>query len=451
MSYEFPDNFFDPPEIRPDGWEVDAEVRRALDWFLGFLDSAEWKRRRIALATRLYDAALAKVEPDDKGKLYDQRDSFGWYLFLAEASLDHPGNYDPTYGSRVVPVFKSIGRNLDVIRSIEGVDDRVRRALTSDRAQPNGTLFEILVAASYAKAGGKVAFVPERRGVARTHDMDVTIHGVNYAIECKRMETGDYSERERQRMRDLWQPCVAGLNQALRSTLGNIEFFVPLDAIPDDHLIALTHRYLAARNGQLRWEGRLSAGSLMPLTLEPLRRLLETDILLIGGTRWQELLSGRYERNRSFLSAANIKLSDNPRFADDCDLAILLQWTSNSDRAISAKARDVIGKLVEANDQLPERRRSVVHIGFEAVEGDQVERARYDKIMATAAAFDPRGKRLEYVYCHYFVPESPPDEAWAYDETIQFLAIKPEGPPPLVKPFLVIPITENSRLGPHWA
>ncbi len=450
MSYDFPEDFFDPPVERPSDWEADPDVRRALDWCLSFISADEWKRRRLAVANRLYDAALGVIQADDKGKLYNQKDSFGWYLFLAEASLDHLGNYDPTYGSRVVPVFQSIGRNLETIKTIVGVEDRIRRALTNERAQPNGTLFELLVAACYARAGGTVLFVPEQKGGSRTHDLDVHIGGVDYAVECKRMETGEYSERERQKMRELWQPCVAGINHAGRSTLGNVEFFVPLDDVPSDHLIKLTHRYLASPKGELRWEGHLSSGSFVNPDLGPLQKILETDILLIGATRFQELVSGRYQRNRSFLAATNVKLSDNPRYMDECDRAILLQWQSKSDRAISGKARDVIGKLVEANDQLPEGRRSIVHIGFEAVEGDDVEKVRYEKIIASTERFDPRGKQLEYVYCHYFVPESPPDQSWAYDETTQLCPVRPEGPPPLDQPFLVLHPEAAQRSGPHW-
>lgn len=33
-------------------------------------------------------------------------------------------------------------------------------------------------------------------------------------------------------------------------------------------------------------------------------------------------------------------------------------------------------------------------------------------------------KQLEYVYCHYFVPESPPNERWAFDETAQWCAVR---------------------------
>jgi len=140
----------------------------------------------------------------------------------------------------------------------------------------------------------------------------------------------------------------------------------------------------------------------------------------------------------------------SPCYLKECDLAILLRWQTIAPAAIDAKARDVLTRLAEANRQLPVDKPGIVHIGFEAVEGDDVERARYDKILASTGKFDPRGKPLEYVYCHYFVPESPPDEAWAFDETVQWRRITGRDPRPLRSPFLVLPRETAGRRGTHW-
>ena len=112
---------------------------------------------------------------DDKGRFFSEADIFGWYLFLADAFLDHIWNYEPMYGSRVVPVLASVGRNLDLLRDVDGLEERVRRLVRGERRQPNGGLFELLVGAAYRRAGGKVAFLPEKPGKAKTHDMNVTL------------------------------------------------------------------------------------------------------------------------------------------------------------------------------------------------------------------------------------------------------------------------------------
>jgi hypothetical protein len=451
LSYPFPEDFFGPADELPDGWQDEPDVRRAVEWLRSFMTQEDWEARRVAAATRLYDMALHKVDPDDKGRLFHDRDTFAWYLFLAEASLDHPWNYEPNFGSRVVPVFAAIGRELDVLRAIDGIEDRVSRLPTKDRSQPNGTFFELLVAACYAKQGGVVRFVPEEPGRRKTHDMDVDINGISYAVECKRMETGEYGERERAKMRLLWNPCGQILSELERSALGDVNFDTPLDTVPDDYLFGKLRDWMLSSSRSIKWDDGISTGHLSDLDLTPLRTELKHSILQQGSARLTEIITGEYIRNRNFLQILRMKFADNPRWIEDCDFAVVLRWQSTSDAATSGKARDVIRKLSEANEQLPEGRRSIVHIGFEAVEGDDVERARFDKIVASTQTFDPQGKRLEYVYCHYFVPESPPDQSWAYDETSQERPIRPEGPSPLKERFLVMPPGTAQRRGPHWS
>ena len=57
---------------------------------------------------------------------------------------------------------------------------------------------------------------------------------------------------------------------------------------------------------------------------------------------------------------------------------------------------------------------------------------------------------LEYVYTHFLVPESPPDQSWAYDETTDTRPIRPTGLPPLSGAFLVLPEEAAQRNGGHW-
>jgi hypothetical protein len=111
------------------------------------------------------------------------------------------------FGSRVVPVFAAIGRNLELLGSVGGLTERAKRLVDHERRQPNGRIFELLVAAAYRRAGGDVAFSDEAPGVSKTYDMDVKLAGRTLAVECKRMETSDYGERERARMRQLWAPA----------------------------------------------------------------------------------------------------------------------------------------------------------------------------------------------------------------------------------------------------
>jgi hypothetical protein len=353
------------------------------------------------------------------------------------------------FGSRVVPIFAAIGRNIDLLQKIEGINERVRRIVGSERKQPNGGIFELLVAAAYARVGAQVRFVPETKA-RRTHDMDVTIDGRVLAIECKRMEASEYGERERELMRNLWASANFTLTFLKRSTFGEVFFTKPINLVPENYLREKVYDWVRSKEDYLSWSDDFSTGNLKKIDLKELKKVLAKDNVLAVGTRILQLITGVYKRNQSFLQSALIKKAENPRYVEACDFAIVLNWSSLSEEAINAKARDILRKLSEANDQLPADTPSVIHIGIEAVDGDEVEKVRFDKIIETISKFDTKGKNLEYIYCHYLVPESPPDQAWAFDETMQWVGVNPKGGHPLDKAFLVLPEDEKTRSGTHW-
>ncbi len=451
MPIEFPPDFFDPPTERPPNWPDDPDIRHGLEWLKSFMTEAGWKARRRTAAERLYNAALQQIRnPTDKGRFFEESDTLGWYLFLGEAFLDHIENYEPMFGARVVPILHAIGRSVALLQGVNGIDDRLRRLIGSEKRQPNGGLFELLVAAAYRRAGGEVAFRKELPGRARTHDIDVHVDGRTWAVECKRMETSEYGERERSRMRELWKPSAAWLSRAERSVFCDVHFPVEVGQVPSDYLTCKVKQWLQSSLPSLLWNDDIGYGAVGDLNLEPLRGVLATDIVLAAGSRMLELLSGRYDRFPNYLQILRMKPAKNPRYIEDCDLAILLRWECHAPAAIDRKARDVFAKVAEANDQLPEGTPGIVHVGFEAVDGDAVEQARFEKILNSARRFNPGTKQLEYIYCHYFVPESPPDRVFAFDETTQWCSIRPTKSRPLEKGFLLLPDAAIERRGTHW-
>jgi len=72
---EFPPDFFDPPDPRPDHWPDNPELRRAVDWFKSFIPPAQWAQRREQSARRLYLSAMGIGAGD--GRFFDANDGFG--------------------------------------------------------------------------------------------------------------------------------------------------------------------------------------------------------------------------------------------------------------------------------------------------------------------------------------------------------------------------------------
>ena len=180
-----------------------------------------------------------------------------------------------------------------------------------------------------------------------------------------------------------------------------------------------------------------------------LKDALEHSSWLYPGPQYTKMLTGRYEPYDSLLVVQRVKHAANPHYIDDVDLAVAARWKSFAEISIEKRARDILGRSAEANDQLPTDIPGVTHIGFEALGDDVIEQRRFERILATARNFDRGKTALEYIYCHYFAPEVSPEETWAIDETVQWIGIRETGRP-LLKGSLVIPPDSNGRTGVHW-
>lgn len=452
MTVKISSDFFEV-DLRPPGWPDDPDLRRATNWLTTFMPDEEWRRRRFAALERFVNAATGNLgeDPSGGGRFFSSDDQFAWYLFLGQASLDHPTVYDFLFGSRVVPILRAIGRNLHLLKNVEGVEQRVQRMVGAERRQPNGGLFELLVAAAYRREGGAVRFLSEQAGVKRTHDLDVRIRGEEWAIECKRMELGEYTEKERSRARELWLPTAHELARRGLNVLAQVQFASELESISPEYLAH--HAIQWMEGGYLRphgWQDRHGSGIIGSLDMGPLTSLLKTDDVALHSSRMVELLTGRYRRNAKVIQVLRVSRGDNPLYVTDCLQAIVLDWDSQAPAAIDGKARDVLKRLADGTRQLPDHRPGVVHLGLEAVDGDDVEARRYEKVLSTIANFDSEGKPLEYVYINWFAPESPSNKPEAFDETCYWAGRRPGHLRPLHDSMLVLAPDERTRDGVHW-
>lgn len=437
-------------DLKPANWPDDPDLRKGVEWLLSFVAPDDWKKRRFAVLQRFVDS-IAGGGSSGKGRFFDERDQIAWYLFLGQAFLEHPTIYDFIYGSRVIPVITSIGRNLELLQGVGGVDARVRRMVGPDKGQPNACLFELLVAAAYCRSGAKVSFREERPGVAKTYDLDVSLGDTTWVVECKRLEGGEYTETERTRARELWLPIAHAFHTRGLNVICTIDFLIELDAAPDEYLARKAREWLDAGGLlPLTWSDEVSVGRLELLNLGPLQALLATDDVAMNSSRMHELLTGRYKQNAYIISSLLVKAADNPLYVNSCDAGCVFDWDSKSEAAIDKKARDILKRLADGCAQLPHGLPGIVHIGFEAVDGFDVEAVRHEKVMQSVSQFDPGDKALEYVYVHWFAPESPPDTAMAFDETCHWQAVRPTRPRPLASGFLVLPGDAESRNGMHW-
>jgi|SRR5580704_1173601 hypothetical protein len=70
------------------------DLKKCVQWFVSLLPKDEWPARRDTVAKRFYQCLVGEFDDETgRGRYFDDRDMFGWYLFLGEAFTDHPWNY----------------------------------------------------------------------------------------------------------------------------------------------------------------------------------------------------------------------------------------------------------------------------------------------------------------------------------------------------------------------
>lgn len=96
----------------------DNDVRSALEWFVTISIDAENLRRRISLAQESYPQRSVSQSQNwpETHHLLDSRDLIASYVGQADALLRDRRSYDLHIGSRVIPFFKQIGKNVHVLQ-----------------------------------------------------------------------------------------------------------------------------------------------------------------------------------------------------------------------------------------------------------------------------------------------------------------------------------------------
>ena len=388
------------PRERQD-WR-DQETLAAIDWLVATVPSRDWEARTDALRA-IFEPARDLWPTGARPALYDPSDIVAWYVFQANAYAADRANWFEQDAYRIAPVFRRLGQLLPVLNRVGGIEDRVARLMTNNRAVPDDGLYELLVAGAYGSRGWTdVQFVPENPP-HRTPDLHVSRRRSHWAVECTRTGRSDYVADER----------AAG-NRLARTALDEAErhrVSVTIEAIYEAELVNLPERYLADRvtdflsGGPSEWRDDMGGGRVSRADLGPLRAVLGFDDLVFGSSRMIELVTGDYMKEVDYWVAGAWTPAPGRKFhATTVDRASVVGWVSASEEAARRKAmhfRSIVGDKARQLHDRP----GILHVGYETTGGNAVDGLRHHLNMEQMRTFDPRGSTLEWVYGNYMMPE----------------------------------------------
>lgn len=443
--------------------------KKALNWFIESMGVEEWTKRREgvikyfnSVKKTIYDEGTVQTTEINKLfypiAVYD--DWISWYMYLIESLVDRPTCDDPTQSARIYPFFITIGRGVEELKKMPGIDKRIKSLLNEKQNKPDSTLFELVVALCYNKNGWIVRFLEEQAG-KKTPDFEVSRSGKEYQVECKRLaKVNDYSESERTE----WQKRFKYLSNAMRGfkrpIYAEIVFKVPLAKTTEDILARVFIEYI--KSGRLKESSVLSVDELdFKATLLDMGRIskrLSESPVRANSPQLIEVFTGHYDPQGSYtqlMSPAKIVtvgMDDGMHilndFVEEIHEIYLAKWECISEESIDGKAKDIKKTLSKAVSQISDDKEGIIHIGYETVNGPFVEFKRHEKIKEVIQFFDYSPKKIESIYCNAIQPLVKIDE-WECAETVIYF--EHEGNSILTEKLLLDPPGLETRDATHWA
>jgi hypothetical protein len=438
----------------------DQDIINAFNWFKSFISDKVWSERvkKIEEDISIVFGSRPPFIDIRKGTLIAiQKDQIGWYLYLIHTLIHEPYRYDCAQGSRIMPIFKRIGMNLDLVEKIGGIKKKVKDLIKKRTSEADAILFEILTALSWVRNGWDVNIIEEGTSGAKSPDFEASKNNEIWQIECKRQKkTADYTYRETAKR----QIMVSHVGELLiqYNALLDIRFHVELESLSDTYLRDILQDILPKTKtaGTIVSNDKLDI-NLSFVNIEAIQKYLETNYVKNNSPLLIELIASKPVDNSSFtcgIKGNYVYVGEgeaNNVFISDIYNAFGVQCYCDAEEAINAKARDVKSQIHSAMKQFNSGSNGVIHIGMETFDGPEVERERTRKIISTLGQIDAINCNLRWVYFHFFQSYSRSYENWIIDETVDFASAYVNPVPPLQNNFLLIPEDiDTIENGSHW-
>lgn len=442
----------------------DPDVEAAFRWLLSYLPAGDWAARRAAVERHIEAMVTPRAAPPPGAEYHrlvgPEADQISWYLYLVETSQHEPRRTEVNQAARVLPIFKRLGSELDLLRTVKGIDAKADFLLNNPKSQPDSTLFEMLIALLWKRNGWTDVEVIPADPAAKSPDIRASRGAEEWFVETKRMTANSgYSLKERDKWLRMWNRLKDSLINVGKPVILDIAFHVELETLDDNFV-----------RDQLAGKLKLIFGpceiisneqwtvSVRFVDFDRIRRHFEKWYVKCHSRQLQELVGGTWERGKGFtmiMDAPMVHAGEGNvfnQYVESINWAAGAYWHCDAERAYEKKARDIRSHLADAVEQLPASSRGVIHVGIETLDGELVEAERFRRIINTAAKFNPNGKDLRWIYCHLYEAYAPPECQWYFDETIYPFGFRDKDPgtAPLTRTSSVVPHEEGVLDGAHW-
>jgi hypothetical protein len=435
---------------------ADSAIRAGITPFLTRMSPEDWQARRAEIIEWLRGVP-EETSLENAKSIRVKADEIGWYLFLCEQALEDPMCMDVSQAQRAIPFFVGIGERWAFAPKVKGLEGKIDELLHKYKSEPDGLIFEILVALSYAAKGWEVEFIEQQS--TKTADMVVRKGEKEIYVECKRqVRRSSYAETESNEFLRLWEAAKHVLVANRQWVWCKAMFHAEVSNLPTDFLTKILQGALPLKSGEHLIHDSVDATIHARLIDQhSVAQHMANFRVKANSPALSVLLGSDWAPPNSSVTIINLVKRSH---VTDCDVEVLgtyieeIKWASgitrdfDSEVSIDKKARDVTKHLSDAVKQVPDNKPSIIHLAAETLEGKDVERRRNEKVMATIPSFITN-KPVLGVRFHRFQSNQTVDKLFEFDETVDKFQI--DGAVLDDIPFnVVIPNDVVMKSGSHW-
>lgn len=433
------------------------DLKICFNALLSYFKPGEWEARRRKI---LKEIAKKDLYDFDRFSILEKHtDKICLYLVLAELAINDPMCGDSSQAAKSLPVMFGIGRIWHRKESVLNFDKKIVEIIGNYRKEPDGLLFEVLVALNYADLGWQVEMLLVAPN-EKTPDLHVQSGDSKFFVECKRQSRQSaYSNAEGVAFEKMWQRAQNEITvKNLQDFWLDIVFHEELHKLPEDFLNnVIINNHFLDRDSVVIVNDELATIKYRRNNYSTINQYMSSNKLKNERSILRHLIgqdwAGLNSRGALVISAEYSNLcwceaGTSSAYIDSISSAFGSTFQCDCPASIDAKARDVKKLLVDAVKQMPADKKSLIHIMIENSEGFKIDSLRSKKINDMFTAFEP-GKMIEMVLLNSLRCNDVTQLVIDVDETFQSWVV-PKIPVSNLPELMILPPNTQKFHNQHW-
>lgn len=356
---------------------IDEQLPEALENLLGRVSKSWWREQQSLANEAQRNLALQPLllcGRDRRGVNLNLPHKYAYYLSVADHEVKKEPHLDFYTAARAVPQIYYLGASLETLRGVEGASRKLRELWRAPSKETDSRIYELLVAAAFARMGHKVSFIPETD--AKSPDLRLHDEPIPIVVECKRKQTlNSYEEKEFSVIEEVFATlCVEREELGLVGDL-TVDFNVELINLTADDIVQSVREITRSLSPYVSKETAWGTLHFKPVSVstsfEP-TRLYSPDFL-------NRVFGINLEMDEFDGICAVVKNDQSP-VVGRAELPFLMRWTSNSKTAFEKKLKTIKSLWIEAVSQIPTGEAGLIYLAYEEGHRPSLADARTDAI-----------------------------------------------------------------------